>query len=363
MKNGKKALKISLISVGSFFGIVVLSIGVFLLFAAGTTLKVKKEMAVSIKGNITSEIKLNEDMKALSWNIGYGALDENQDFFMDGGKNIKGTSKAVVKTNVNAMADKISEIEPDLFLIQEIDISSKRSYNVNELSMFRKTYSEDEYENSFAHNYKAGYVPVPVPIFKSLGKVESGIATFSKYNVTEAKRLQLPNPFSWPVNMVNLKRCLLVNRLPINGSDKELVLINLHLEAYSEEEGKIKQLQQLMGLMQEEFNKGNYVIAGGDFNQTYSNVDISKYPKRNDWVCPVIDVTQYPDFTFRMDDLVPTCRSLNKPYYNTDKETHQYYMIDGFVVSNNITINSLETLNLDFKNTDHNPVLMSFKLN
>ena len=118
-----------------------------------------------------------------------------------------------------------------------------------------------------------------------------------------------------------------------------------------------------MGLMQEEFNKGNYVIAGGDFNQTYSNVDISKYPKRNDWVCPVIDVAQYPDFTFRMDDLVPTCRSLNKPYYNTDKETHQYYMIDGFVVSNNITINSLETLNLDFKNTDHNPVLMSFKLN
>lgn len=38
-------------------------------------------------------------------------------------------------------------------------------------------------------------------------------------------------------------------------------------------------------------------------------------------------------------------------------------MIDGFIVSNNITINSLETINLDFKNTDHNPVSIKISLN
>ena len=46
-----------------------------------------------------------------------------------------------------------------------------------------------------------------------------------------------------------------------------------------------------------------------------------------------------------------------------NKDTFTYYMIDGFVVSNNITINTIETLNLGFKNTDHNPVSMSVSLN
>ena len=70
-----------------------------------------------------------------------------------------------------------------------------------------------------------------------------------------------------------------------------------------------------MDYMQTEYDKGNYVIAGGDFNQTFSNVDLSKYPKMNDWECPVIDVNEYPDFKFNMDDTVPTCRSLYKTYF------------------------------------------------
>ena len=163
--------------------------------------------------------------------------------------------------------------------------------------------------------------------------------------------------------MFNLKRCLLVNRLPVKDNGKELVLINLHLEAYDDGAGKAKQLKMLADIMQKEYEKGNYVIAGGDFNQTFSTVNYQKYPKMNDWVCPVIDASEYPDFSFIMDDTVPTCRSLYKPYYNSDKSNHQYYMIDGFAVSRNITVNSLSTLDYGFKNTDHNPVSMSATLN
>ena len=117
-----------------------------------------------------------------------------------------------------------------------------------------------------------------------------------------------------------------------------------------------------MDFMQEEYDKGNYVVACGDFNQTFSNSDVSKYPKIVDWECPVIDVSDYPDFTFSMDDSVPTCRSLDKPYFDSDKATHQYYMLDGFITSNNIKVNSVKTIDLGFKNTDHNPVVMSVTL-
>lgn len=75
----------------------------------------------------------------------------------------------------------------------------------------------------------------------TIGKVESGLVTYSDYKVSEASRIALPESFKWPVKTCNLKRCMLETRIPIKGSDKELVLINFHLEAYDSGEGKIAQ--------------------------------------------------------------------------------------------------------------------------
>lgn len=360
-KKKRKVLRIILLSIGSLLGTIVLIFGIFLIYASATTLKVQDRERMKVRGNLSQTFDSSISHNIMTWNVGYCALDEYNDFYMDGGKNSLARSEKAVKQNLNAIKDKISEIDPDLFFIQEIDVDSHRSFNVNELKSFRKTFDEEHYEYSFASNFKAGYIPIPIS--NPLGGVYSGIATYSKYHSTEATRIQLPIPFKWPVKLLNLKRCLLVNRLPIDGSDKELVLVNLHLEAYSDNAGKIKQLKMLMKIFDDEVAKGNYVIAGGDFNQTFSNIDLEKYDHYNDWVPPIIDVTKYPNTQFVMDDRVPTCRSLNKPYHNTNIEKHVHYMLDGFIVSNNITVNSFETIDLGFVNTDHNPVVMNFTLN
>ena len=356
-----RALKIVLRCIGLILALVIVFVGGFIIFAGATTLKVKDSEAVEISGNGKTDLSVNEPINILTWNIGYGALDERQDCYWDGGKGVDGESKEVVQENIDAIRNTVKELDPDIFLIQEADTSSKRSYRIDELASFKETFKERKYACTFAKNFKAGFVPLP--LYNPTGKVEAGIAVFSKFQVSEAQRIQLPIPFSWPMSMFNLKRCLLVNRLPVKDNGKELVLINLHLEAYDDGEGKAKQLKMLADIMQKEYEKGNYVIAGGDFNQTFSTVNYQKYPKMNDWVCPVIDAAEYPDFSFIMDDTVPTCRSLYKPYYNSDKSNHQYYMIDGFIVSRNITVNSLSTLDYGFKNTDHNPVSMSATLN
>ena len=356
----KKVLKIILICVIGLVTTIVVGVAGFIIYASATTLKVKDVEEMPVNGSVTQKVDKTETLDLLTWNFGYGALDEKADFYMDGGQMVTGESKETVIHNVETLSNKIKELDPDIFLLQEVDIRSKRSFRVNELEMLKETFDNDHYEQSMAENFKAGFIPVPLG--NALGKVESGIATFAKYDITSSKRVQLPIPFSWPIKLLNLKRCLLVSYIPINGSDKNVVLINLHLEAYDDGDGKAKQLAQLMDLMQEELDKGNYVIAGGDFNQTFSTTDYQKYPKTSDWVCPVIDASGYPSFQFKMDDNVPTCRSLNKPYYNSDKATHQYWMIDGFIVSNNIKVNHLETLDLGFKNTDHNPVSMNISL-
>ena len=182
--------------------------------------------------------------------------------------------------------------------------------------------------------------------------------------MTDAERVQLPIPFSWPMRMANLKRCLLVSRIPIEDSEHELVLVNLHLEAYDDGEGKAAQTKMLADLLEAEAKKGNYVIAGGDFNQIFSTADASAYPtEEGNWEAPVIDVGQYADgWQFLMDDSVPSCRSLYKPYVGADKQSFQYYLLDGFIVSDNIDVLSFATVDLGFVSSDHNPVRMRISL-
>ena len=356
-QKAKKVLKIVLLSVGGVLVTVVSLFGGFLIYASATTLQVKDVEKMKVNGEVNEKVDKSSNMSLLTWNIGYGALDERADFYMDGGKGVIGESKENTINNVNTMSKKIQELNPDVFFIQEADLDSKRSHYVNDEKILKEYFDESHYEQSFAKNFQAGYIPIPSG--NTLGKVKSGITTFAKYDTELSNRIQLPIPFSWPIKLFNLKRCLLVSYLPIKDSEQKLVLVNLHLEAYDDGEGKAKQLKQLMDLMKEEYDKGNYVIAGGDFNQTFSTTNYQKYPKMNDWVCPVIEANDYQSFKFLMDDTYPTCRSLYKPYYNSDKANHQYYMIDGFIVSNNIKVNKLETINLDFANSDHNPVMMN----
>ena len=197
-----------------------------------------------------------------------------------------------------------------------------------------------------------------------MGKVDSGIMTMSRFDVGEAERIALPCPFSWPVRIANLKRCLLVTRIPVGDSSRSLVLVNAHLEAYDDGSGKEAQTAMLREVIEAEYEKGNYVIVTGDFNQSFSNIDTSAYPLRSPdlWQCGTLDTETFSDrWQFLMDTSAPTCRSLDRPY-DGDREHFQFYMIDGFIVSDNLEVSSVETMDLGFANSDHNPVLLRVQL-
>ena len=304
-----------------------------------------------------------DTIKIMTWNTGYGALGETADFFMDGGKSVRSSDKETVRDNLSAISTQIKDTDPDVVFMQEVDLGSKRSYYINELDSI--TDGLTGYNSSFAINYKSRYVPYPLP---TIGKVDCGLVTLSKYEVADCKRISLPCPFSYPIRLCNLKRCLMVSRIPVEGSDKELVLVNLHLEAYDDGEGKAAQTAQLKELLEEEIAKGNYVIAGGDFNQEFSDYDNSAYPVINDevWTPGEIDADEFSDaLSFVTDNSTPSCRSLDRPLKGNDSsyDKFQYYMIDGFIVSDNLSVDSVETLDLGFKNSDHNPVVMAVTLN
>lgn len=339
--------------------IVIVLVGGMIGFLSATEYKPADSETAEISGLAGKTLKAGEDVTVMSWNTGYGALGDNADFFMDGGSSVYTADKERVESNMAGIIENIDSFDPDIAFIQETDRDSSRSRHINEYQMLQDELSG--YCSAFASNFKVAYLPYPVP---PMGKVDSGIATFSKFQADSAERVQLPIPFSWPIRMANLKRCLLVERVPVEGSDKELVLVNLHLEAYDSGEGKTAQTKQLAELLGEEYKKGNYVIAGGDFNQIFSSEDYNSFAvKEGLWSPGIIDVSGIEGkWEFLMDETVPSCRSLDRAFAGADKDDFQYYLIDGFIVSGNIKVESCNNKDLSFEYSDHNPVLMNIKL-
>ncbi len=319
---------------------------------------------LEIGGEASGELKVGEELSILTWNVGFGALGDNADFFMDGGKMVQTASKERVKYNEDAIIGRLQTENPDIILLQEADVHSARSYRIDFVNNVTKTLGESNYNHTFAYNFKVNFLPYPVP---PMGEIKSGIATWSRYDITSSQRIKLPCPFKWPTRAGNLKRCLMVDRIPIEGTEKELVLINLHLEAYDSGEGKIAQTRMLKELLEQEAQKGNYVLAGGDFNQTFSNVDSSRYPVlEGKWEAGIIDVSEFDQsLQFVMPVETPSCRSLDQPLAGAasrDPKDFQYYVIDGFILSGNLELESCEVRDLGFVNSDHNPVVMKVKL-
>lgn len=347
----KKAIKIIL---GVLLGIVCAA-ALFIGYLTVTEFKPGAVEAVEIDGSgNAARMSPKQEISILTWNIGYAGLGKESDFFMDGGTHTASADKNTVERYLFGITDYVESVDADVVLLQEVDQNSTRSYGIDQTARFEGK------AKVFAKNYSCSYVPFPMP---PIGRVQSGLLTTSKYDIDYAERISLPCPFSWPVRTANLKRCLLASYLPLQGTDKKLVMINLHLEAYDSGEGKIAQTKQLRDFIQSEYDKGNYVIAGGDFNQTFPGA-VELYPIKNPelWEPGILDESILPEnWGFACDISQPSCRLLNQPYDPYQEDT-QHYVIDGFIVSPNIWIQSVEGIDLGFENSDHNPVLMKLTL-
>ncbi len=376
----KRALKILLIL---FATVIVFAVGfvltlqIFEYRPADTT---SLEMDYSMDYLLSSQIKvveLDETIKVLTFNTGYASLSETEDFVMDGGTKGRMDSLEEVEANMAGIASILEREAADIYLLQEVDTDSSRSYHTNQYLYYQEILGTS---SVLAYNYRCIFVPFPFDPSQMMGKVNSGIATYTDYVTNSATRIQLPGSFSWPLRLANLKRALLITRYSIEDSDVELVVINVHLSAYDDGTMRIQETQALQDIMQEEYQAGNYVLVGGDFNQTFPEAVDVTYDSDSDtytydylyalkdpslWQAYPIDGDWFDanNFLFGIDTVTPTCRLLNQPYDSINLENNQYYVIDGFIVSANITIQTVETLAEEFVYSDHNPVVIEILLN
>ncbi len=369
---GKKIIKALII-------VLVVIVGLAAILLADLTIREYKpadveEIAVSgeakpseLTGRTT--VAAGDTVNVMSWNVGYGIFGDNAEYFTEDGKAGRPSSEERINENMKGITEGIKMVHPNVVFLQDVDTNSHRSYGIDEGQNIKSMLNDNgdmNYVSTFAVDHKVDLIPYPVP---PVGKVNSGIMTLTDYEVSGSTRHQLTDSYSWPASTVKPKRCFMVDRVAVvdesgNATGKELVLVNLHLEAFDSEEARAAQTKQLKEFLQQEADKGNYVIAGGDFNQSFSSVRNSFIAFDDAWKCGTIDTAEFgDDFEFIMDNSTPSRRYLDMSYADAQKELFQYYLTDGFIISKNVEINFYFTIGLEFKNTNHNPVVLSVTLN
>lgn len=304
-------------------------------------------------------IAVGDSLSILSWNTGFGALDKNQDYYLYGGTGVGLDSEDDVRANVSEISKTIKDADADVVFLQEVDKDSKRSAHVDQVKIYEKTLKNDSL--AYAKTFDCDFVPEPAKNF--VGEVESGLVTLNTLVVDEAERVKLPEGYEWPSKTYQSKMALLVERVPLENSSKELVLINVQMEGYEDNDARKAELKVLADVMKSEYAKGNYCIAGGDFNQIFPDVDASNYAVKNkNYFKPEkLDGKLFGDgWNLVTDDSTATARLLNEPYKS--KSGHQLYVLDGFITSPNVSVNLIETLDEGFKYSDHNPVKINVTL-
>ena len=146
------------------------------------------------------------------------------------------------------------------------------------------------------------------------------------------------------------------------------MLFNVHLSAYGgSDEIRAAQMNMLFGDMLAEYQKGNYVVCGGDFNHDFTgnSTQVLNGGEMTDfgWAQP-FPAEMLPEGLTRCDNYTdgkvePTGRDCDIPY----EEGNFTIIVDGFLVSDNVTVTYLENVQTGFTYSDHNPVLMRFTLN
>lgn len=298
-------------------------------------------------------------LELYTWNIGYCGLGKNMDFFYEGGKMVRPERQYYERCRDGIIYQLTTLNKLDFILLQEVDHRSHRTYLDDQVERFNATFRE--YSSFFALNYKVPFVPVPPT--SPMGKVKSGILTLSRFQAVEATRYTFPSAYSWPKRLFMLDRCFVLTRYNVSNG-RQLVVINTHNSAYADAaDMRAKELKLLKDVMVSEYSKGNYVIAGGDWNQNPLSFNQDSIQDGNAvrTISPGIPADFLPaGFTWAFDPKYPTNREVNEPYTKGKTLTT---IIDFFVLSPNITLLTANTLQTNFEFADHQPVGMIVELN
>ena len=281
--------------------------------------------------------------RIVTWNVGFGGMGSETDFFYDGGtaylpflKSIKKSTHGICKT--------IHEWNPDVILLQEVATGSILNRWNNLFQRVRHVLN-DTYTYETASQF---YIPL---LPESCNCNHMLLTATKKPYLTISHHLQARETY---FRIFKRRDTALVTTVPLEG--KTLTIIHIHLAAF-DWEARVRRAQvlEIFELAQKAHANGP-VIVGGDWNMAFT----THTHNRPDlpYLLPFADDLVPPGWRTVFDTVTPSLRSGDRPW----RRGAVTATVDGFIVSPDIISAQVRTQNLDFKYSDHNPVELTIDL-
>ena len=199
-----------------------------------------------------------ERLRVMTWNIKYGG--GRVDFFYDGHGDRVLMSAPEVRSHLQGLAAKIREVDPDVLMLQEVDVRSRRAAFLDQMRWLLE--HTDLSWGVYASQWRVRHVPS-----RGLGQVDAGVGILARYPLRQAERISLPllthqDPFT---QYFFLRRCLLRARLEVPGF-ASVWFVNTHQSAFVSGVERARQLRALRRVVDGLDEAGERVVFGGDFN-------------------------------------------------------------------------------------------------
>ena len=206
----------------------------------------------------TEEPTSVDNLKVMTWNIRFGAA--RIPWFGDSCGDRVLMTESDVTANMDSIVSFINTELPDILLIQEIDISSKRSAYMNQVQyILNNTYFN---YGVYASMWDAEIIPSD-----GLGKVNVGNAILSRWKITDAERIQLPLRTDQDAltQYFYLRRNILKAKIALPITE-DFYVVDIHATAFATDDTKEKHIDKYKEVLDKLNDQGAIFVTGGDLN-------------------------------------------------------------------------------------------------
>jgi len=196
--------------------------------------------------------------KIITWNIRFGAGRIPWTYDSCGDRVLLTDDELM--TNLNALIDFIEQENPDILLLQEVDVLSKRSGYLDQVQWLLDNTNLNY--GAYASMWQAQYIPND-----GLGRIDQGNVVLSKWPIEEAQRIQLSlrTDQSSFVQYFYLRRNILKTKINVPFTTDPFYAIVTHTTAFATDDTKEKHINEFYDVLSS-LEEGSVFIAGGDLN-------------------------------------------------------------------------------------------------
>ena len=197
-----------------------------------------------------------DTLLVMTWNIKFGGGDI--DFWFDCyGDRVLMTEEEVL-SNLDRLADYINQVDPDILLLQEVDVDSKRAAYVDQMQ-YLLDHTALNY-GVYASMWQVQFVPSD-----GLGRADMGPAILSRWPLDNAERigLALRTDQDALTTYFYIRRCMVRARIQQLNN---LYVVTVHTAAWSQDDTKLQHINRFMEELDSISDEGGLFVAGGDLN-------------------------------------------------------------------------------------------------